>query len=74
MQVRATSGVHFIYPNVKVRVTVKEEEIYIVTTKESILILILITYTGIHNYGNANWLQYIFERDPTKTIENTSQL
>ena len=29
------------------------------------------SYTGINKYGDSNSLQYIFEREPTKTIKKS---
>ena len=48
---------------------VKEEEIYNIMKKSSILTLTPIIYTVMYHYDDANSLKYIFERDPTKTIK-----
>ena len=58
--VNATSGVHFIHPNVRDGVVTKGDENDHVMKKASILTLTGIIYMGMHNNGDANWLQYIF--------------
>ena len=42
-----------------------------VTTKASISTLTRIIYSGMYNYGDANSLQYIFAREPTKTTKKS---
>ena len=47
---------------------------YHVTKKAYISTLTGIIYTGMYSYGDANLLQYIFSRDPTKKIKETYHL
>ena len=63
LPVKSTSGVHFIYPEVRVWVAVKTnyvmKKIYINPNPN--------IYSGMYNNGDANSIHHIFEREPTET-------
>ena len=65
MPVQEKSGVHLIYPKVRVWVAVKNKKISS-HEKTSIKTLKPKLYSGMYNNGDTNQLQYIFEWESTK--------